>query len=157
MMSVTAFVCLLVQVQLCSFFAGSSINSLLAQAHHRIDKALRPRTSAAYLSKFKTFVPFSLHFSTPIPQLSSLLVFLELLAQNGSKAHTLSSYVAAISHFFKLYDIPTIRLSHRKVLLFIKSVSTNSHYAPSYKVNFTIPTLSSLILACDNLSFAPVY
>ena len=139
------------------FRSGTRVHSLLAQAHQRIDKALRPRTSAAYLSKFKAFVAFSLHFSSPLSHLSSLLAFLELLAQNGSKAHTLSSYVSSISHFFKLYDIPSSHLTHRKVLLLIKSVSINSPYSPSYKAILTIPTLSSLILACDSLSYAPVY
>ena len=119
-------------------FVGASLGTLLSPAHHRIDKALKPCTSAAYLAKFKLFVALPLLYC-PMSHVCSMLSFLELLAQNGSMADNLSSYVAAISHFFELYDIPSLHLSHRKFLPLIKSASINVHYA-LLKATFTIPT-----------------
>ena len=123
---------------------------LQRQAHSRIDTALRPHTSDTYLSKFKTFL-------APLSHTSTLLSFFERLAQNGSKAHTLSSNLSAISHYFKMYYIPTSALTHRKVLLLIKAVSINSHYTPSCKTVFTISTLTKLVQACDSHTHGPVY
>ena len=136
-------------------FVGSSGAVQLRQAHCRIDTARRPRTSATYLSKFKVFLAFSIKYKFPLSHTSTLLSFLEPLAQNGSKAHTLSSYVSAIAHYFKMYDIPTSALSHRKVL--IKVVSINSDCTLSFKTVFTVSTLTKLVHACDSHTYRPVY
>ena len=87
----------------------------------------------------------------------TILAFLEFLVQNGSRAHTLNSYLSVFNHYFKLFDIDTAHVSHRKVQLFIKSVSMNSAYVPKHKAIITIPTLLTLIQACDNIAFGQVY
>ena len=87
----------------------------------------------------------------------TILAFLEFLVQNGSRAHTLNSYLSVFNHYFKLFDIDTAHVSHRKVQLFIKSVSMNSAYVPKYKAIITIPTLLTLVQACDNIAFGQVY
>ena len=69
----------------------------------------------------------------------------------------MSSYVSVLNHYFKLFDIDTSGVVHRKVHLFIKSVSVNSVYAPKFKAVFTIPILHQLALACDSITFGQVY
>ena len=87
----------------------------------------------------------------------TILAFFEFLVQNGSRAHTLSSYLSVFSHYFKLFDIETAQIAHRKVHLFIKSVSINSSYVPKFKAIITIPTLLRLVQACDSIAYGQVY
>ena len=129
----------------------------MRQANDRVHTALRPRTSAAYLSKFKLFLAFVVWYQFPIHALDTILAFFEFLVQNGTRTHSLTSYVSVLRHYFNLYDIDTLPLNHRKVHLFIKSVSINSSYFPRYKATITVPILTKLILACDNIRYDILY
>ena len=131
--------------------------SLLSNAYTRINSALRPRTASAYAEKFKLYMAFTSWCRIPMVAVDSILAFLELLAQNGSRSHTLSSYVSVFKHFFRLYDLDITGLCHRKVHLFVKSVSHNAKYFPRFKANFTIETLTRLVHACDQLTHGKVY
>ena len=130
---------------------------LSAIAYSRIHTALRPRTASGYSSKFKLFLAFIIWHQLPLHHVDSVLVFLEFLVQNGSKAHTLTSYVSVLNHYFKLFDIQTWGISHRKVHLFIKSVSMNSVYSPRFKAVITIPILHKIVQACDTIAYGQVY
>ena len=131
-------------------------SSLLTSAYSGIN-ALRPRTAKAYVEKFKLFITFTTYCRILMDQVDSILAFLELLAQNGSRSHTLASYVSVMKHFFKLYDLDTSCTMHRKMHLFVKSVSMNSKYFPRFKANFTIETLTRLAQACDQIRYGTVY
>ena len=139
------------------FVSGSAVQILTSQAYAHIDTARRPRTASGYLSKFKLFLVFTIWHQLHMHQVGTILSFLEFLVQNGSKAHTLSSYVSVLSHHFKLFDVDTVAISHIKVHLFIKSVSTHSVYTPKFKAIITIPTLFELVKACDTIAFGQVY
>ena len=93
----------------------------------------------------------------PLHHVDSVLVFLEFLVQNGSKSHTLTSYVSVLNHYFKLFDIQTWGICHRKVHLFIKSVSMNSVYSPTFKALITIPILQKIVQVCDTIAYGQVY
>ena len=137
--------------------SGAAVHLLTSQAYARIDTALRPRTAKNYLSKFKLYLAFVMWHQLSLDQVDTILAFLEFLVQNGSKAHTLSSYLSVFSHYFKLLDIDTAQIVHRKVHLFIKSVSMNSSYVPKFKAIITIPTLLKLVQACDTIAYGQVY
>ena len=67
------------------------------------------------------------------------------------------SLKTAAGHFFKCCDIDISALAHRKVYLFIKSVSINSTYIPKFKANITISMLDKIISKCDTLRYGCVY
>ena len=69
----------------------------------------------------------------------------------------LTSHVSVLRHYFKLYDLDCAPLNHRKIHLFIKSVSMNAPYSPRVKANFTIPLLFQLVKACDQIRFGILY
>ena len=85
------------------------------------------------------------------------MAFLEFLTQNGSRSQSLSSYVSVLRHYFRLYDIQTLPLDHRKIQLFVKSVSINSSYMPQLKANITTPLLIKIAKACDRLKHGFLY
>ena len=128
---------------------------LVNKAYTRVHTALRPRTSSAYQSKFNLFLAFITWFQFPLIHVDTILGFLEFLTQNGSHSHSLASHV--LRHYFKLYDIETSTLDHRKVHLFIKSVSMNAPFVPTHKANITIPILTKIVKACDLLKFGFLY
>ena len=89
--------------------------------------------------------------------IDTILGFLEFVVQSGSKALTLSSYISVLKHFFNLYNINVTALSHRKVHLFIKSVSMNAVYTLKYKSTMSIHVLTQLVKLCDDLMFGRAY
>ena len=120
-------------------------------------KYIQRRTGTAYLSKFKLFLAFTNWYQRHIKDVDTILSFMEFLAQNGCSAPSLTSYITAMSHFFKTYDLNDQCLNHRKVYLIIKAVLMNSENKPRYKANFTIPLLHKLVEACDHMSQGHVY
>ena len=142
----------------CAFavFSGSPMDKLTSQAYLRIQAALRPRTASSYISKFKLYLAFIGWYNLPLHLVDTILAFLEFLVQHGSKAHTLTSYVSVLSHYFKLFDIDTTPLRHRKVYLFIKSVSINSPYSPKYHGTISIPLLHQLVSACNSIPYGKI-
>ena len=86
-------------------FSDSPVARLTSQAYLRIQAALRPGTASSYMSKFKLYLAFIVWYNLPLHLVDTILTFLEFLVQHGSKAHTLTSYVSVLSHYFKLFDI----------------------------------------------------
>ena len=82
-------------------FAGSVAAQLVKSANVRISKALRSRTASMYDAKFNTFLAFTMWHQLQWEDIDTVLVFLEFLVQPGSKAHTLTSYVSVLRHFFQ--------------------------------------------------------
>ena len=146
----------MVSTKYVSIIAGSA-SSLVRQAHVRLGQALRPRTASAYASKFKLYLAFTSWHQLPTHDVDAILAFLEFLTQNGSRAQSLASYVSVLKHYFKLCDIDALGLTHRKVQLFIRSVSINSVYMPKFKANITIALLIKIVEKCDALKHGQVY
>ena len=138
-------------------FSGTPVARLTSQAYLRIQAALRPRTASSYMSKFKLYLAFIGWYNLPLHVVDTILAFLEFLVQHGSKAHTLTSYVSVLSHYFKLFDIDPSSLTHRKVYLFTKSVSINSPYCPKFRGTISIPLLHQLVSACDSIPYGKIY
>ena len=136
---------------------GTPARRLWLQAHTRIDSALRPRTASAYKSKFDLYLAFATWMQLTLSSVESVICFLEFMAQQGSRAHTLMAYVSVMKHFFQLYDLDISVLDHRKIKLLIKSVSMNSVYTPKFKANFTPSLLIKIALACDSMLYGTVY
>ena len=130
---------------------------LSAKASERLNTALRPRTSKDYTAKLKTFLAFVTYYHLCPTDLDVILAFLELLAQAGSRAHTLASYISALRHYFQLWDWDCKSLAHRKTHLFIKAVSCNAKYIPRFKATLSISNLMNLATACDFIRHGPVY
>ena len=114
---------------------------LVQLAYRRIHAALRPSTVTAYAAKFKLFLAFSIFHQFQLTDLDTILAFLEYMAQNGSRAHSVSAYVSTIKHYFALGDLDTRCLDNRQVHLLIKSVAVDSTYTPAYKANINIDIL----------------
>ena len=136
---------------------GPLASRLVRQAHSRLDAALHPRTASVYLTRFKLYLAFISWLQLPLQDLDSILAFLEFLTQNGSRAHTLTSYISVLRHYFKCCGIDISALAHRKVYLFIKSVSINSMYIPKLKANITISMLDQITSKCYTLRYGCVY
>ena len=85
------------------------------------------------------------------------MAFLEYLTQNGARSHSPNYHISVLQHFFKLYDIDHYPLSHKKVFLFMKSVSIDAPYLPRYKANITIPLLLKIVCAYDGFKLGCVY
>ena len=146
----------MVSTKYVSIIAGSA-SSLMRQAYVRLGQALRPRTASAYVTKCKLYLAFTSWHQLPIHDVDAILAFLEFLTQNGSRAQSLASYVSVLKHYFRLCDVDTSGLSHRKIQLFIKSVSINSVYMPKYKANITISLFLKIVQNCDALTHGQVY
>ena len=131
----------------------------MCQAYVRLGQALRPCTASANATKFNLYLAFTSWHQLPIQDVDAILVFLEFLTQNGSRAQSLASYVSVLKHYFRLCDIDILGLSHRKIQLLIRSVSINSVYMPKFKANITIALLLKIVQKCDALKYGqvPVY
>ena len=125
--------------------ADPRVSQLSSQAAAKINTALRPRTSQGYTAKIKTFLAFLLTYNLSPTDLDVILAFLELLAQSGSRAHTLATYISALRHYFQLWDWDCKSLSHRKTHLFIKAVLCNAKYIPKFKATPSVISLSWLL------------
>ena len=114
----------------------------------------------AYKSKFDLYLAFATWMQLTLSFVESVICFLEFMAQQGSRAHTLMAYVSVMKHFFQLYDLDISVLDHRKIKLLIKSFSMNSVYTPKFKANFTPSLLKKLhllviqcyMVQCTNVS-----
>ena len=137
--------------------ADPRVLRLPSQDAARINTALRPRTSHEYTAKIKIFLAFVLAYNLSPTELDVILAFLELLAQSGSHAHSIVSYISALCHYFQLWDWDCKPLSHRKTHLFKKAVSCNAKYIPRFKATLIISNLTALAAACDNIKHGPVY
>ena len=77
----------------------AAAGDLSHQAHVRLGAALRPSTASADNSRVKLFPVFVLWLKLLLDHVGSVLRLLELLAQNGSRAHTFNSYVLVILNY----------------------------------------------------------
>ena len=137
--------------------ADHRVAHLSSQAVSRMNSALRPRTKADNIAKIKHCLAFILTSNLLPTELDTILAFLELLAQSGSRAQTLASYISVLCHFFQLRDLDCKLLPHRKIQLLLKDVSCNTKCAPRFKATLTIDNLVNLAAACGKIKHGPVY
>ena len=78
-------------------------------------------------------------------------MFLEYLVILGNKLHSLKKYMSVIRHFSAFYDLPATHLHHKKIELFLKSVSINAPYQPKIKHVFSILNVRDISRCCDQL------
>ena len=130
----------------------------MAVFNSRITKGFRPRTMAAYYSKFCLYLTFlaCLRFSPP-DSFQAVAMFIEYLAQQGLRAQTITNYISVLAHYFTLYNSDTSVLSNRLYSLAIRAVA---HDAPlSFKVKgiLSITKLRDLVGALLKLPDSKVY
>ena len=81
---------------------------MLNQAHDRVHTAVRPQTGTAYLLQFKLFLAYINWYQLQIDEVDTILSFIEFLAQNGSSAPSLTSYISAMRHFLFMILSPVL-------------------------------------------------
>ena len=57
---------------------------------------------------------------------SIILLYLELLVQNGLKSCSIRNHISMLQHFFEMFNWTKAALSSRKIQLFIRSVQINA-------------------------------
>ena len=77
--------------------------------------------------------------------MDTIVLYLEFLAQKNFKACSLRNNVAALKHFFALFDWPVKALTYRRVQLLLKSVKMNVKMNVKIKGVISISMLKRLM------------
>ena len=122
------------------------MEELQRQANYRMQRAFRPRTTAAYLASFRQFVAFLViaGLSTPYHE-AVIVVYIEYLIQQGLKGCSIRNSLSVLRHYFAMFGWPVRALTGRKVNLLIKSVQINAKISIKVKGIITIPLLRKII------------
>ena len=111
-----------------------------------MQRAFRPRTTAAYLASFRQFVAFLVMAGLNIPyQEEVIVVYVEYLIQQGLKSCSIKNTLSVLKHYFAMFKWPVTALAGRKVTLLIKSVQINAKMSIKVKGVITIPLLTKII------------
>ena len=124
----------------------------MAAFNSRISRGFRPRTMAAYHSKFRLYLAFlaCLRFSPP-DSFQAVDMFIEYLAQQGLRAQTITNYISVLAHYFTLYGLDTSVLSNRLYSLAIKAIAHNAPLSFKVKGILSVNKLKELVSALCKL------
>ena len=130
----------------------------MAAFNARLSKGFRPRTLAAYHSKFRLYLAFLayLRFSPP-DSFQGVAMFIEYLAQQGLRAETITNYISVLAHYFTLYDLDTSILNNRLYSLAIKAVAHNAPLSFKVKGVLSVNKLKELVRALWKLPDTKVH
>ena len=127
-------------------------STFLAPAWEKVITAHRPAMVSSQKTHFKTYLSFLLFYHLPQDfSCSNLLAFLEFLHQNRLSPKIIRNYVSSLSSLCLLYGLPSDS-HHPSVGRFLRSISINSHFRPTPRGVFDVPTLYHISKACDLLS-----
>ena len=126
--------------------SSSTSSPLIASAYERMKQAYRPSTASAHRTHIRSYFAF-LHIMQlyPTTSLHNILVFIEYLHQNLLSYKVILSYVSSIKSMAILYNIPSENFSHPAVARLLRSLSLTSHFAPTPRGLFDIPTLYNIL------------
>ena len=138
--------------------SSSTSSPLIASAYERMKQAYRPSTTSAHRTHIRSYFAFLHIMQLPsTTSLHNILVFIEYLHQNSLSYKVISSYVASIKSMAILYNIPSENFSHPAVARLLRSLSLTSHFAPTPRGLFDIPTLYNISLSCDSTNDPHLY
>ena len=127
-------------------------SKFLASAWERVITAHRPATVASQKTHFKTYLSFLFFYHLPQDFLCpNLLAFLEFLYQNLLSPKVIRNYLSSLSSLCSLFRISS-DCNHPALARFLRSISINSHFRPTPRGVFDVPTLYHISKACDLLS-----
>ena len=116
-------------------------STLLASAWERVITAHRPATVSSQKTHFKTFLGFLFFYHLPQNFLyPNLLAFLEFLHQNSLSPKVIRNYLSSLSSLCSLYQVSS-DCNHPALARFLRSLSINSHFRPTPRGIFDVPTL----------------
>ena len=111
-----------------------------------MQRAFRPRTTAAHLASFRQFVAFLVIAGLNIPYKEEMnVVYIEYLIQQGLESCSIRNNVSVLKHYFAMFNWPIRALAGRKVSLLIKSVQINANMSIKVKGVINIPLLTRII------------
>ena len=120
--------------------------------------AYRLSTTSAHRTHVRAYFAF-LHIMdlSPITTLHNIMVFIEYLHQNLTSYKVISSYVSPSKSMAVLYNLPSQYFSHPAINRLLRSISLTSHFAPTLRSIFDIPTLYNISISCDSTDDPHLY
>ena len=109
------------------------------------------RTSLQNISLMHLFMDLPVSLS-----LHNILVFLEYLYQSSLSTKVIKNYHSSLISKARQLGLNTRILFHLTVSKLLRSISINSHFIPTPRGVFDIPTLYSIYIACEQLT-DPIY
>ena len=88
---------------------------------------------------------------------TTILVIIEYLHQNSIPHKVITSYISSIRSVSCLYNLPSHTFSHPAVTKLLRIISITSHFAPTPRGIFDIPTLYNISISCDSTDDPPLY
>ena len=112
--------------------------------------AYRPSTTSAHRTHVRAYFAF-LHIMDlpPTTTLHNIMVFIEYLHQNHISHEVISAYLSSVRSMATLYNLPLQTFSHPAITRLLRSISLTSHFAPTPRGVFDIPTLYNISMSCD--------
>ena len=112
--------------------------------------AYRPSTTSAHRTHVRAYFAF-LHIMDlpPTTTLHNIMVFIEYLHQNHISHKVISAYLSSVRSMATLYNLPLHPFSHPAITRLLRSISLTSHFAPTPRGVFDIPTLYNISMSCD--------
>ena len=112
--------------------------------------AYRPSTTSAHRTHVRAYFAF-LHIMDlpPTTTLHNIMVFIEYLHQNHISYKVITAYLSSVRSMATLYNLPLQSFSHPAITRLLRSISLTSHFAPTPRGVFDIPTLYNISISCD--------
>ena len=111
-----------------------------------MQRAFRPRTTAAYLAIFRQFVAFLVITGLNIPYHEAVvIVYIEYFIQQGLQSCSIRNHISVLKHYFAMFNWPITALTGRKVTLLVKSEQINAKMSIKIKGIITIPLLKKIV------------
>ena len=108
---------------------------------------------------FLVFMAFCVFFDFEISQSdhNTVIMFMEFLARNKVSVLTIRNYIAAITAFFKWFNLNYKIFAHHQVTLMFKALQRSVVKFPKFKGIFQIEDLCAIISKCQFYRFPQMY
>lgn len=121
-----------------------------------LDAALAPNTKKAYSNAYQNFMKFLLKFYPSVNftsvTLDMLIIYVSFLFNEGRNPNTITSYLAALSYYFKLHGLPDLP-SHFLIQRMLRGARRLSA-VPDTRCPITFDILKEILRALTNVSYS---
>lgn len=133
--------------------ADGAITALQRAMQKRRRAAYRPGTMKNQWLHIKMFVAFCLHFGLAYiqPTVNTICLYIEFLAQSLKSPASVRNYVAGISTFHKLMDLPCQSLNAFPVELMLRAINLTLTLQPVKRLPITVKILRDVCGQCEKL------